>query len=287
MEQSPFQERNKTPKSKRQIKKLARDSGLEHELVDALVCRFWNWDKENFCWVPKEQENDMPEAAYAILETGLDWPRSRIVSSSEVVNTALDFVTAGIAPHVNSFLAAVPAQNAWAMSPLITVAALNGLTNDRTALCQTGDEITFELACSYAAVKLGIFARPHSDLGYAAFDSISSEIGTPSKPNDGQWLRDACDAVSSLPSNSKLADIVGATAKSLGGNKHTRAQVLMALGIAGVLATDEFDAGTDFWPEKEKLSSHFYSNEWSFPMNFWAESGRVVGAHVLFDAMET
>ena len=286
MEQVPFQERNQTPKSKRRIKKLARDNGLKVELVEALACRFWNWDDDNFCWVPKKQKNDMPESAYATLEVGLDWPRDRIVSSSEVVNLALDFVSAGIAPHVNSFLAAVPAQNYWAMSPLITVSALKGLTHDRIALCRDCDEITFEAACSHAAEKLGLFGHIHSSLGYAAFDSISSAIGTASKPNDGQWLRDTCDAVSSLPSNSKLADIVRATAKPLGGNKKTRSRVLIALGIAGVLATDEFDAGRDFWPEKVKLSSHFYSNEWTFPMNFWTESGRVVGAHVLLDKAE-
>lgn len=287
MEQSPFHERNQTPKSKRRIKKLARDNGLELNFVDALACRFWNWDDENFCWVPKDQKNDVPETAYAILEEGLDWPRGRVIGSTEVVDVALDFVDAGITPHVNGFLAAVPAQNIWAMSPLITVATLTGISNDRSALCDTCDEITFDGACSYAAIKLGLFARKHGDLGFAAFDSITSAMGTPSKRNDGQWLRDTCDAISSLPPNSKLVDIVRVTAKPLGGNKQSRSRVLMALGIAGVLATDEFDADTDFWPEKKKLASHFYSNEWSFPMNFWAESGRVVGAHVLLDAMET
>ena len=99
MEQSPFHERNQTPKSKRRIKKLARDNGLELNFVDALACRFWNWDDENFCWVPKDQKNDMPETAYAILEEGLDWPRGRVIGSTEVVDVALEFVDAGITPN--------------------------------------------------------------------------------------------------------------------------------------------------------------------------------------------
>ena len=47
----------------------------------------------------------------------------------------------------------------------------------------------------------------------------------------------------------------------------------MALGLIGVLTTDEYEAGEDFWPEKGKLSSRFYSNDWTFPMNFCNESG--------------
>ncbi len=287
MEQSPFHERNQTTKSKRRIKKLAADNGLSLDLVRTLACRFWNWDQENFCWVPKDQKNEMPDAAFSILETALDWPRDRVVPRAEIIDCVTAFVSDGIAPRVNNFVASIPAQNCWSMSPLVTVATLANLTPERHSFCVIPDAITFDDACSYAATKLGRFARTHNDLGYAAFDSMTVTMGDPPASSDGKWLCDTCDAIASLPSRSTLVDIVRATSKALGGNKSTRSRALMALGIAGVLGTDEFNAGTDFWPEKNRLSDHFYSNEWSFPMNFWAESGRVIGAHILLDAMET
>jgi len=287
MDQSPFRERNQTTKSRRRLKKLAVDNGLGGDFVEALACRFWNWDRENFCWVPKHQLNDMPDAAFSILETALDWPRDRVVPRAELIDRATAYASEGIAPHAGSFVASVPARNCWSMSPLITAATLTNLTAARHSSCTIPDGITFDDACSYAATKLGLFARRHNDLGYAAFDSITLAMGEAPAPSDGTWLSDTCDAIAELPSGSKLVELVRATSKALGGNKATRSRTLMALGIVGVLGTDEFTAGTDFWPEKNRLSAHFYSNEWSFPMNFWAESGRVVGAHILLDAMET
>gem|GEM_PF-5383016 len=58
------------------------------------------------------------------------------------------------------------------------------------------------------------------------------------------------------------------------------------LGLVGILRTDAFDPQCDCLPVATKASSHSYSNEWRFPVNFWTESGRVTRSDRLLEPSE-
>ncbi len=279
--QVPFEARNKAPKSQRKVKGLAKRSALPLPLVEALVSRSWNYDNDNFCWVPNAQRHEIPEASLEVLEDGLRWSRTQQLSVDEVVARALSFAQQGLGAHVERFLNAVPAQNAWGMSPLMTSATLRGLSRENLSSCPPPGTLDFAAMCTYASAKLGLSLAPRTNLGFAAVEAITLDLGTVSPSSKPSWLTEVCASIKALGRGSSLTDLVKATAKPLGGNKHTRSRVLEALALVGVLRTEVFNPGEDFLPAVERSSSHFYSNEWRFPMNFWTESGSVAGPDVL------
>jgi hypothetical protein len=285
--QVPFEERNKTAKSQGKVKSLAKRAGLPLPLVQALVSHSWNYDDDNFCWVPEEQKHEIPETAVAVLEEGLGWERGRRLSADEVVAVALAFAERGMRPHVERFMNAVPVHNRWAMSPFMTAATLHGLSKENVASCPSPRDLDFARVCAHAGAKLGLSLRPRTDLGFAAVEAATLNLGTPPPPSDSSWLGEVCSSIQALGSKSGLSDLIKATAKPLGGNKSIRANVLEALALVGVLRTDAFNPGHDFLPAVQRDSPHFYSNEWRFPMNFWAESGSVAGPEVLLSLLES
>jgi hypothetical protein len=289
MRQVPYEERNQTAKSQSKVKSLAKRVGLPLPLVRALVCRHWNYDDENFCWVPEEQKHEIPEAAVVVLEEGLGWERDRVLSADEVVGAAVAFARRGMGPHVERFLNAVPVGNRWAMSPLMTAATLRGLSEENVAACPPRRGLDFARVCALAGAKMGLSLAPRTDVGFAAVEAATLQLGIapPKGPVDASWLREVCSSIQALGPRSSLSDLVKATSAALGGNKSTRGTVLEALGLVGVLRTDAFHAGRDFLPAVQRDSPHFYSNEWRFPMNFWAESGSVAGPEVLLGLRES
>lgn len=287
MRQVPFEERNQTAKSQSKVKSLAKRAGLPLPLVQALVSRHWNYDNDNFCWVPEEQKHEIPETAVAVLEEGLGWERGQVLSADEVVAAALAFAEQGITPHVERFMNAVPVGNRWAMSSLMTAATLRGLSKENVASCPAVRGLDFARVCGLATAKLGLSLAPRTDLGFAAVEAMTLNLGVSPPPSDSSWLGEVCSSIQALGSPSGLSDLIKATSKALGGNKSTRATALEALALVGVLRTDAFNPGHDFLPAVQRDSRHFYSNEWRFPMNFWAESGSVAGPEVLLSLLRT
>jgi len=78
--------------------------------------------------------------------------------------------------------------------------------------------------------------------------------------------------------NYRIIYLDGREQKGLvGGDKFFKQEVLQSLAYAGILAVDGFPVNERFIPElRNKLSPHFYSNEWSFPLRFWSTNGGTV-----------
>ena len=84
-----------------------------------------------------------------------------------------------------------------------------------------------------------------------------------------RWLDDFLAAVQHNPPPT-LSDLLAALAPHCTGNKKFRQEVLQALSYAGLLQVNGHPVREQYLPDcQNQYSTHFMSNEWSYPLRFW------------------
>ena len=83
--------------------------------------------------------------------------------------------------------------------------------------------------------------------------------------------------IDALPVGSTLKDLVKCCKGYVAGDKLFQQEVLQALSYNGILKVNGLPVDNIFLAEhRGRLSSHFYSNEWTFPLRFWSINGGTV-----------
>ena len=285
----PFEQRNQTDTARRKLKSLAKVSGLDVDFVSTLASFTWDYDpefgNEPIGWVSYAKlSNTAKEQLRSIAQTvGLDpdFELGRGQATEGLIQAhgvrSKDIVW-------SNFLAAAVNKNYGRVSEFASHHYLRGVNESNvSSLVWDGSTIGMVEIARNLFLKLfrgGTIER--YSLAYLWCD-LTIPLGyTDSLPSDSAWLDLLLSAIEALPANSGLKDLLACCKGLVGGDKFFKQEVLQSLAYADVLRVTGFPVSDMFIAErKSELSSHFYSNEWSFPLRFWSSNGGSVNREAI------
>ncbi len=285
-----FEERNQTDTARRKLKSLAGTSGIDIELVSALANFTWDYDpeygNEAIGWVDNKK---LPKAAKEQLRwiaesLGMrpDFEVDRDQATKDLIQAYGD--QSAVTLWTN-FCAAAVTKNYGRVSEFASHNYLRGINESRARLLAwRGKSLRFIEIARNLFLKLfrgGTIER--YDLGYLWCDlALPLKYTDPKSLKVTPWIDALLAAIDSLPPNSGLKDLIGCCKGLVDGDKYFKQEVLQALAYADVLRVNGLPVSEMFIAERRnKLSPHFYSNEWSFPLRFWSTNGGTVNRAVI------
>ncbi len=281
----PFEERNQTDAARRKLKSLADTSGIDIALVSALANFTWDYDpkfgSEAIGWVDnKTFSKAANQQLHSIAETlglRLDFELDRDQAVKDLIRVHGDQF-----PDMvwTNFCVAAVTKNYGRVSEFASHNYLRGLNDSRASVLEwSGKRVGLIEIARNLFLKLfrgGTMER--QNLGYLWCDlTLSLNYANPKPMTVTPWIDQLLASIDSLPQSSGLQDLVGCCKGHVGGDKHFKQEVLQALAYSDILRVNGLPVTKTFIAERrDELSSHFYSNEWSFPLRFWSEKGGAV-----------
>ncbi|QGQ23790.1 hypothetical protein F1728_14325 [Gimesia benthica] len=278
----PFEERNQTDQARRKLKGLAKSSGMDLELITALANFTWDYDKvtprDGNGWINKTPLNPAARKQLRLIadtvhltpnftleydQAAKDLIRTHAKLSSEIVWT--------------NFYPAVANKNYGRVSEFASWYYLRGLNKSRMKSLDWKTkpvgmvEIARELFLKF--FRGGSIERDNLDYLWCDL-TLPLEYSYPKTSKVTPWLEPLLSAIEGLPPHSGLKDLLACCKGLVGGDKFFKQEVLQALSYADVLQVNDLSVTAMFIADRrDELSSHYYSNEWSFPLRFWSTNG--------------
>jgi hypothetical protein len=112
----------------------------------------------------------------------------------------------------------------------------------------------------------------HGGAAYALDDLTWFAQGAPVEASEADWrvFRQVLDAIRALAVDAQLTQLAGATKGLVMGTKYDRQRVLEVLGFCGVLRSRARpDVLGEWFAGHRDAPSHFYKQEWRYPVSFW------------------
>ena len=274
---------NQSPVAARKLKRLARTAGLPVELVRFLASTIYDFDpvgRESRGWIGGRasiRDDDVPDEArplFARLPTAL--------SRDAATQAVLEALASHDGPTLWRALQRAGASGSYRhLSPFATAHYLRNASRERLATLSWPDApIRREDLVRFLFLKVFRGGSVDRDqLLYAYADLVVPLPDTPPPP-PSPWVHELASDLAQAPP-AKLSDLIACARRHTKGDKYFRQTLLEALSYAGVLRVEGYESST-FWPEHgAALARHFYSNEWTVPLRFWAERGRHVDPSVV------
>ncbi len=280
-----FDERNQSDTARRKLKNLAKATGVDLELVSALANFTWDYDpnsgNEALGWVK-------PGTGGNAAKKQLTWVAERLGLSPEFSLTRNQAEKELIQAHSglsadafwSRFVVAAAMNNYAHVSEFASYHYVRGLNKSRAAsLGWQAKSIGIAEIARNLFLKLfrgGSIER--GDLDYLWCDLVLQlPCEHPELEASESWLEPLLTSIEALPPGSGLKDLLACCKGLVGGDKYFKQEVLQSLAYAGVLEVNSFPVSDMYIPElRNKLSPHFYSNEWSFPLRFWSTNGGAI-----------
>jgi hypothetical protein len=87
------------------------------------------------------------------------------------------------------------------------------------------------------------------------------------------WIASLLQNIDRLNEAATLKDILKSCQGIVKGDKYFKQEILQSLAYSGDLKVKGIEVSNLFIPEfRDELSSHFYANEWTYPLRFWNEN---------------
>ncbi len=277
-----FDERNQTETARRKLKNLSKATGVDLELVAVLANFTWDYDpgpsNEALGWVKPGSGGNAAKKQQTWIAERLSMPPDfsllRNQAEKELIQAQSRFSTDDL---WSKFLAAAALGNYAHVSEFASYQYLRGLNKSRAASLGWRAK-----SLGIAEIARNLFLKlfrggsiERGDLDYLWCDLVLQlPCETPVRESQESWLEPLLTSIETLPPGSGLKDLLASCKGLVGGDKYFKQEVLQALAYAGVLVVNSFSVNDIFLPElRNKLSPHFYSNEWSFPLRFWSTNG--------------
>jgi len=264
------------------LQALSRSSGLNVDFVRAVANFTWDYDrdrprKESNGWVELDPDDRTTEDGIALIATTLGLERNWSVSASGLIPQLLQAHMA-IDPTAvwREFECAIASKSYWKLSRFATFSWLRGASAERLAALQDR-HAEYRLSDLATALFLKLFrggCLERSRLLYAWADLTGIGHAAPPADMPSGNVAEALAASFTETPPATLSELLATCKGAIGGDKLFRQEALQALSYANLLQVNEHPI-TDIWlpGAQRKLSRHFYSNEWTYPLRFWGEAG--------------
>lgn len=278
----PFSDINQSDTAKRKLKNIAKNNQLPLEFVSTLYKFYWDLDpvspNESIGWVKKTQftQEQFLDGVQTICDF-LNIDKKIIAISKEAVISRLinELKQNNKADIENKLLMAGEQANHALLSEFATVHYYHNYTKDKLIkLCEqnnqdkyTEDEFMWSLFLKVfragSLEKASIFYA-YTDLFFKLPYQINAADST-------DWLKPLITDIENLK-KSTLTDLVKCCKGKIKGNKLFKQAVLESLAFSGYLKVNNISTSDIFLPfYKDELASHFYANEWQYPLRMWNE----------------
>lgn len=260
---------NSTDKAKKKIKTIAKANHLQYDLVYAIFSFYWNYDGVEGEWVNDldKDPNYHERFEFVCKQLGLD---QKTYTKEEVLDLIYNRLqTIDKEAIFQNFLTGATEKNYCAISPYASYHYLANATKDNlnSLILKTKDltneKIIWRVFCKI--FRGGSVDRYNLDYLFA---DLVLDL-----PFENQWVKTSdwtADFIKKINADMKLTDLVKTLKEYCKGDKYTLQTILEALSYSGILQVKNHPVSGIFIPDfRDKLSNHYPSNEWTYPLRFW------------------
>lgn len=260
---------NSTDKAKKKIKTIAKANHLDEDLVYAIISFHWNYDGMEGEWVNDldKDSNYHERFDFVCKKLGLD---QKSYTKEEVVDLIYKRLQTLDKEDIwQNFLTGARERNYCAISRYTSYYYLANATHENLntlvwkAKDLTNDKIIWAVFCKL--FRGGSVDRYNLDYLFA--DLILD------LPFENQFVKTedwTTDFIKKINSDMKLSDLVKTLKEYCKGDKYCLQTILEALSYSGILQVKNHPVSGVFIPDfRNKLSEHYPSNEWTYPLRFW------------------
>lgn len=260
---------NSTDKAKKKIKTIAKANNLDYDFVYALISFHWNYDGIEGEWVTDLDKDEAYNERLAFVCQKLQLT-DKAFTKEEVISLILSKLkSTDRATLLGEFLSGATSKNYCVVSKYATFHYLNNATDEKlNTLIWKNADLTAEKILWWVFCKIfrgGSVDRYNLDY---AFVDLCIDLPFENqlvKTND--WTK---DFIQKIDESMKLSDLITAVKAYCKGDKYYLQTVLEALSYSGILPVKSHPISDIFIPDfRDKLSSHYASNEWTYPLRFW------------------
>lgn len=268
---------NATDKAKKKIKTIAKNNNLDFDLVYYIFCFHWNYDGSEGTWVAEVEQNEEYHNRYQYIFTSLKLTEENY-NKNQVVNEIYDLLKKVDKTQLNeNFIAGVTEGNYCSISEYSSFYYLANATKEKLSTLEW--ELT-ELRKENIVwqIFLKIFRGGSVDrynLEYLYADLVIKLPYHIQIIKNEDWIKNFISRVNENVEKITLTGLITILKGFSKGNKYYLQTVLEALSYSNILKVENHSVDEIFQPDfRNKLSSNFYSNEWTYPLRFWNQSDK-------------
>ncbi len=275
-----FSQINHTDTAKRKLKNIAKNNNLPLEFVATLYNFKWDldpvWKSESYGWVSCEQYTKVQfsqakEVICNYLGIDVDFTLSKKQVAKMLVKLYYNIDEKTL---LNRFLIGTQNKNNAYMSEYATYHYLKNLTENK--LLSSDSEELYDTTDIFHYLFLKIFrggSIQRHELFYA-FTDLFFKLPFVKKEQNCNF-KHHIELIKTIEKNkpNNLSDLIKLCKGFIKGDKYFKQMVLESLSYSGALKVNDINVSNIFIPDfKDELVSHFYSNEWSYPLRMWNEN---------------
>jgi hypothetical protein len=260
---------NQTEKAKRKLAKIALNNDLNYNFVYSLFSFYWNYDGIEADWVTNLEKDDEYIKRQEIIHKELGLNGRRLDKNTVVEMIYKTILEMDVKKLENNFLCGSVNGNYCFVSEYASYYYLNNATKEKLETLEwkkgyyTNENIIKNVF--YKIFRGGSVDRYNLEYLYADLE-IKLKYNNNENHIAKDWIN---DFVKNINVN-KLTDLVKLLKEYCKGDKYYLQTILEALAYSGRIKVPGYDISKEFIPDyRNKLSEHYYSNEWTYPLRFW------------------
>ena len=264
---------NTTDKAKKKIQGIAKSNNLDYNLVYYIFCFHWNYDGIEGTWVTEVDKDDEYQNRYKFICDELKLNKENLTKTQIIEDIYNRLNTLKETTITESFIFGATQKNYCLVSEYASFYYLANATKEKlnTLECKSVD-LTLETIVKQLFLK---FFRGGSvdryNLEYLYADLIINLPYQNQIVKNEDWTKNFIKKVDENREKLKLADLRNIVKEFCKGDKYFLQTILEALSYSDTLKVENHSVKDIFVPDfRNKLSSHFYANEWTYPLRFWS-----------------
>lgn len=267
---------NSSEKTKKKIQTIAKNNQLDFDFVNAVFSFKWDFDGFEPTWVKntelEKDENYYQQMAFVLEKLGnpkINLSKTEIVNSIFEQLKSIDKVTLD-----NEFIFGAFTKNYALVSQYASFHYLKNATLEKLETLDwdkenlTENEIIDNVF--YKIFRGGSIERYKLKYLYA---DLSVKLPYQDfKAKSANWVSDFIENIEKKKDQLSLKDLQNELKTYCKGDKFFLQTVLEALSYSGILKVENLPTEDIFIPDnRNELSNHHYSNEWTYPLRFWSK----------------
>ena len=263
---------NTTDKAKRKIQNIAKNNNLDFDLVYYIFCFHWNYDGPEGTWVTEVDKNEDYQNRYKYIFDNL-MLAERNYNKNQVVNEIYDLLKKVDEIQLNeNFITGAKQSNYCLISEYSSFHYLTNATNEKLSTLEwKSTELTKQNIVKQLFFKIfrgGAVDRYNLEYLYA--DLVINLPYQNQIIKNEDWVENFIRRINDNREKTNLTGLITILKEFCKGDKYYLQTVLEALSYSDKLKVENHSVDKIFLPDfRNKLSSHFYSNEWTYPLRFW------------------
>ena len=265
---------NTTDKSKKKIQSIAKLNNLDFDLVYSIFCFHWNYDGIEGDWVTNLEKDIVYQQRYEFIKEKLNLSNENLNKTQVINEIENKLTTLNKTTLTENFIFGATQKNYCLVSEYASFYYLANATKDRlNTLEWKSAYLTLESIVKQLFLKSfrgGSVDRYNLEYLYADL-TINLPYQNQVVKNE-DWTKDFIKKVDDNREKLKLSDLRNIVKEFCKGDKYFLQTILEALSYSDTLRVENHSITDIFVPDfRNKLSSHFYANEWTYPLRFWNE----------------